>query len=217
MRGFLYVATFATLCVLGTATAITATVPSSTCPGATLISTAQLPAGDVTINYAQFQCSDTTAVVSSGASVTIGLNLNSILCVLLGIDCPPPPPPPPKLPPSPKNECGASCSISCNNNTAGTLPPIASDCQTIVNSFTVFADQLSTFTVEGGHMETLSFGTCNIAFQNFGSETLEYCWSDFGTVATNDGNACFPPNAFSFGAGVCTGYDGLWAVTETHS
>lgn len=36
------------------------------------------------------------------------------------------------------------------------------------------------------------------------------------TVSANAGNECFPPNAFSFGEGLCTGYDSFWAVGYVH-
>lgn len=61
----------------------------------------------------------------------------------------------------------------------GQLPPVTDDCQTIQNSIQILNAQLATtFSVESGHQETLSFGTCTIFFENLGRFELDYCWSD---------------------------------------
>ncbi|KAF8586620.1 hypothetical protein K439DRAFT_1631506 [Ramaria rubella] len=117
------------------------------------------------------------------------------------------------------NVCGLSCTTSCNNVT-GILPPIQDDCDTIANSIGIFADTGAlppTFNVAPDHVQTLSFGTCEMFLENFGSETLEACWSDMATNGNAAGSACFPPHQPFFPEGVCTSYDGTWAFGATHS
>ncbi|KAF8509418.1 hypothetical protein BU17DRAFT_56119, partial [Hysterangium stoloniferum] len=172
----------------------------SLCKGATLIQSSTFVVTGNTLTYTTHSC----GVVSRR-----GLLDWPPLCYLLGT-CKPPPPDAP--PPAPKDVCNNSCSLSCTNVT-GILPPISDDCQTIANSISILQNiQSPTFTVDPGHVDTLSFQTCNMFFENVSPSTLEYCWSSLATNGIAAGGNCFPPNQPFFSEGLCTATDGTWAV-----
>jgi hypothetical protein len=86
-----------------------------------------------------------------------------------------------------------SDTTTCNNNT-GVLPPISQDCQTIANAIQIFqGTQNDTFTVAPNHLETLTFGTCSLFFENLSSGSMAYRFSSlvgigsaFSHVHTSD-------------------------------
>ncbi|KAF8586621.1 hypothetical protein K439DRAFT_936946 [Ramaria rubella] len=179
--------------------------PGEGCLDALLVREQELLFGDQSITYRSHSC---------GPSYIPGFGIFDFppLCYIFDTCIQQPPPPPP-----PKNVCGVSCETSCNN-TVGTLPPVTDDCQSITDSLQVFQEQLNpTFVVAPGHVETLTFGTCNLFFQNLGLTELIYCWSDLSTQAQADEAACFPPVHPPFSEGLCTSSDGTWAVGASHS
>ncbi|KAF8531082.1 hypothetical protein JB92DRAFT_243534 [Gautieria morchelliformis] len=115
------------------------------------------------------------------------------------------------------NVCGSTCTTSCNSVT-GILPPISDDCQTIENAIVILQSTMSsTFLVQPNHLKTLTFGTCSYFFENIGPTELQSCWADLSSFGHAAGAACFPPVQPFFPEGLCTAYDGTWAVGATHS
>ncbi|KAH9939703.1 uncharacterized protein BXZ73DRAFT_99338 [Epithele typhae] len=112
------------------------------------------------------------------------------------------------------------CGVNCTNVCAvvGDLPPDQSDCSVIFDAITILNGSVAPeFSVDAGHMQTLSFGTCRIFFQNFSPQPLEYCWLSFGQVASAAGSACFPPVQPVNSEGLCIASDGTWRVGIAHS
>ncbi|KAF8516637.1 hypothetical protein JB92DRAFT_2810146 [Gautieria morchelliformis] len=173
------------------------------CSGAKLVQKTTISAGDQLIEYTSHSCS--TQSVSRR-----GLFDSPPLCILFGT-CKPPPPP------APMNVCGSICTNSCNDN-AGDLPPTSQDCQTIANAIQIFqGTQNDTFTVAANHLETLTFGTCSLFFENLSSASIEYCFSSLSTEGIEAGDECFPPVQPFSSEGLCTGSKNLWAVGAAHS
>jgi len=117
------------------------------------------------------------------------------------------------------NVCGAICNISCNGEASG-LPPVIDDCTTIVDSVKILEsvnDIPTTFTVDAGQRQELTFETCTIFFDNLSAETLTSCFSDLVTEASAAGAACFPPNSPLIPEGDCIASDGTWVAAAAHS
>ncbi|TBU28806.1 hypothetical protein BD309DRAFT_957403 [Dichomitus squalens] len=114
------------------------------------------------------------------------------------------------------NICGEICQNVCSDS--GNLPPTTEDCQTIVDAITILNGSVSpTFTVDGGHAQTLTFGTCRFFFENLALDSVENCWLAFGQTAAAAGSACFPPVQPVHSEGLCLSADGLWQVGAAHS
>ncbi|KIJ32347.1 hypothetical protein M422DRAFT_265846 [Sphaerobolus stellatus SS14] len=75
---------------------------SSRCNNAKVVMTKTLPVGGIDLLYTSYSCDSANQVQARGL-------LDPLLCLLLGIDCPPPAPPPPPPSTGPVNVCGASC------------------------------------------------------------------------------------------------------------
>lgn len=88
---------------------------------------------------------------------------------------------------------------------------------------------LSPLTVEPGHLDALTFGTCTYSFQNNSYDTLEYCWIDVVSFsqqvvvpcitsvlqsiqASEAASACFPPVQPFYSHGFCSAFDYSWSV-----
>ncbi|KIJ32170.1 hypothetical protein M422DRAFT_70709 [Sphaerobolus stellatus SS14] len=207
------------------------------CDGAVLVNSTSLMLGNLSIQYTRHFCSasvpvdlptdgsDATATAAADPTpAPVSTDTSSLtrrgffdlwpLCLFFHT-CRPfflPPPPP-----SPRNVCNANCTVTCNND-VGVLPPVSDDCAAVQASVQIFASELSTtFTTEPNHLESLSFGTCLIFFENLGKTNLDYCWSSLGTVSAIAGGPCFPPTHPPFSEGICKAKDGTWAVGISHS
>ncbi|KAI0321242.1 hypothetical protein OF83DRAFT_1168580 [Amylostereum chailletii] len=121
-------------------------------------------------------------------------------------------------PPAFINVCGGACQKLCTN-AAGVLPPTSEDCDTIKDAIAIFeGNQIETFNVQPGHIQSLSYLTCSYSFTNLGALPLQYCWKDLSTTASAAGSVCFPPTQPTFSEGDCKALDQTgWIVSASHS
>ncbi|KAA1471004.1 hypothetical protein DENSPDRAFT_880133 [Dentipellis sp. KUC8613] len=115
------------------------------------------------------------------------------------------------------NVCGEVCTTTCSD--LGDLPPSTDDCQSIKNAIAIFAGSApADFTVQPGHIEQLTFGTCRFFFENLtGDEALTYCWQDLANSGSAAASDCFPPVQPVQTLATCTSVDGTWALGVSHS
>ncbi|GJE94033.1 hypothetical protein PsYK624_102010 [Phanerochaete sordida] len=184
------------------------------CASPALVSTRTLAAGTAAVELATYACAGAR---TDGLGLSIGLSL--------GLGDPWPTPPPRARPTSSTSTapaaaptadvCGALCTNSCGS--VGSLPPISEDCDEIFKAMSILGATSPGFTVEGGHAQQLTYGTCRVYFQNLSGETMSECYQALANAARTAGTQCFPPTQPVNSAGFCKAADGTWQIGIGHS
>ncbi|KAM5530449.1 hypothetical protein V8D89_015889 [Ganoderma adspersum] len=165
------------------------------CPEATIISTSSIGVGELSVELAKLSCGPP----ANNLKRQVAPSTTRVVAAA-----------------APTNVCNEPCTNACAS--VGPLPPMAEDCQTIVDAINIFYGSIpTTFEVAANHAQTLTFGTCRFFFENLSAKPVEYCWMSLAQVASAAAAACLPPVQPVQSEGLCLSPTAPWQVGVAHS